>query len=217
LTKTKKISLLSKRTLKIQALADAKFTNFQNAVRTPLQCSKGCSQCCIVQLSIFKVEVVEIFEWFLNLSFDQSNEILSQLQRPKEMQNQCAFLRDGCCVIYPARPTICRTQGMAIQLDETTTSAQPTLGVDICPLNSDSLRDTPAGYFLKLEKLNELLCTLEIEFERESKAGYDSEAKEFSKLLDRYSGEPRIALDQVCESLLKLREPKLTIDSNVSN
>jgi len=66
-----------------------------------IPCHAGCCDCC-VDLSVFPVEY---------------HAIRTQLRRagvtalPRDPGASCGYLRDGRCVLYAARPLICRTHG----------------------------------------------------------------------------------------------------------
>ncbi len=95
-----------------------------------LVCRRGCHDCCIDDLAVFPVEA-EVIRQHCGplLTFDQPH--------PK---GKCAFLDvDGACRIYPWRPYVCRTQGLALQWFDTDESGAESESRDICPLNMDEL------------------------------------------------------------------------------
>ena len=69
-----------------------------------LKCREGCDQCCM-DFSIFPVEFYAIRE--------QAGSDLKRGQIPNA-QGACPFLVNHRCVIYDARPIICRTQGLPL-------------------------------------------------------------------------------------------------------
>ena len=69
-----------------------------------LNCREGCDQCCM-DFGIFPVEYFSIKE--------QAGEDLKKGQLPAS-ETACPFLVDHRCVIYAARPMICRTQGLPL-------------------------------------------------------------------------------------------------------
>jgi hypothetical protein len=91
-----------------------------------LNCRRGCSSCCVDNLTVFAVEARRIQ--------DRHAALLNNA--PPHDADACAFLDEaGACRIYDARPYVCRTQGLPLRwLDETDDDALVELR-DICPLN----------------------------------------------------------------------------------
>lgn len=92
-----------------------------------LQCKRGCSGCCVDDLTVFEIEAHRI---------RTEHASLLEAGAPAPAGG-CAFLDDeGACRIYHARPYVCRTQGLPLRWLE-----QEDDGVaeyrDICPLNVD--------------------------------------------------------------------------------
>ena len=67
-----------------------------------LNCKAGCDSCCM-DFSILPVEFYAIK--------NQAGDNLKDGKRPG-VDSECAFLVNHRCVIYDARPIICRTQGL---------------------------------------------------------------------------------------------------------
>jgi uncharacterized protein len=90
-----------------------------------LQCAKGCAGCCVDDLSVFAVEAARIQR--------QAAEVLTQAPGPA---GACAFLdAEGACRIYPARPYVCRTQGLPLRWIDEAPDGQFVERRDICELN----------------------------------------------------------------------------------
>lgn len=93
--------------------------SLQNAGR--LQCKKGCSSCCVDDITVFEIEAENIktkYSQFLKTEYPHQ-------------AGACAFLDNtGACRIYDARPYVCRTQGLPLRWIEENTEYR-----DICPLN----------------------------------------------------------------------------------
>lgn len=147
-------------------------TNLSASFKSSLQCKKGCSQCCYVNLSVFEVEAQNIKTWFESLSSDEKTIIKNKLKSkqipkddklPKE-SDPCVFLKNDECIIYPARPLICRTQGNALYFVESEVKQ-----VDICPLNEAALDNMDNQDLLNLDLLNSILVKLNYEL------GYDEQ------------------------------------------
>ncbi len=103
-----------------------------------LKCRRGCADCCRDDLTVFTVEAERIRRDF--------PAVLTQAPRTP---GACAFLNDGSsCRIYPARPYVCRTQGLPLRYFEIDEEGEVREYRDICPLNEPDgppLVDLPAG------------------------------------------------------------------------
>ncbi|MDB4996191.1 MAG: hypothetical protein JWM74_3623, partial [Myxococcaceae bacterium] len=90
-----------------------------------LACRRGCSSCCVDDLTVFEVEAEPIRRVYAEL-------LATGVPHP---EGACAFLDDeGACRIYEERPYVCRTQGLPLRwLDED--DGQVVELRDICPLN----------------------------------------------------------------------------------
>lgn len=90
-----------------------------------LTCKRGCSACCEDGLRVFEVEAARIRRAFPQLLAEG---------RPGP-EGACAFLDEGGgCRIYPARPYVCRTQGLPLMWWEEAPDGWYQRR-DICPLN----------------------------------------------------------------------------------
>lgn len=90
-----------------------------------LACKRGCTACCVDDISVFEVEAALIRR--------HHGPLLAE-SRPHP-EGACAFLaEDGACRIYATRPYVCRTQGLPMRWHEE--RGDETVEVrDICPLN----------------------------------------------------------------------------------
>lgn len=86
-----------------------------------LQCKRGCSGCCVDDLTVFEVEAAVIV---------RKHRSLLEAEEP-HAAGACAFLdAEGGCRIYDERPYVCRTQGLPLRWIEGTRELR-----DICTLN----------------------------------------------------------------------------------
>ena len=91
-----------------------------------LQCRRGCSSCCIDDITVFQVEADNI---------RHHHAALLESAQP-HAPGACAFLdEDGACRIYEQRPYVCRTQGLPLRWFEESPSGITVEARDICPLN----------------------------------------------------------------------------------
>ena len=102
-----------------------------------LRCERGCSSCCVDDLTVFEVEAAPI-------RLLDAELLRTGTPHP---EGACAFLDDrGACRIYERRPYVCRTQGYPLRwLDDV--DGVPVELRDICPLNDQGgppIEDLPA-------------------------------------------------------------------------
>ncbi len=125
-----------------------------------ITCHPGCSSCCLA-ISVFPVEAVAMIEAAGRLP----GEVLQQLKRHLTQWTEgeaCPLLADGRCLLYGARPIICRTHGLPIMLIEGEERR-----IDVCPRNCQGLDHLPGEAVLDLERLNTLLAAVNALYLRE--------------------------------------------------
>ena len=119
-----------------------------------LQCKKGCSACCVDDLTVFEVEAHHIV---INCS-----DVL--IQNPHE-EGGCAFMDDAVgCRIYAHRPYVCRTQGLPLRwVDEV--DAQWVEFRDICSLNEteEPIEVLPAEHCWEIGPFEGRVATLQMQ------------------------------------------------------
>ncbi|MBC97727.1 MAG: hypothetical protein CME63_08255 [Halobacteriovoraceae bacterium] len=154
----------------LQVKASDFFHQYMNKYSSAMNCQKGCSHCCISDLSIFHWEADLILDWFSDLTLDQRADLKKKWsQSQQELKNDiqsfkdvfgnaslsCVFLYEGQCSIYPRRPIICRTQGMGLKWSE-----DGLLKRDCCPLNftdSPFENESQIEDELNLDTLNQMI------------------------------------------------------------
>lgn len=111
------------------------------------RCAAGCDDCCRQRLTVFPVEAAAI-----RAHLAGGNPALrARLSGTADPHDRCAFLWNGRCAIYKARPIICRTHGLPIRVDGR---------LDHCPLNFTDDVPEPA-IVLDLEQINTLLALVD--------------------------------------------------------
>jgi uncharacterized protein len=97
-----------------------------------LACRKGCSGCCVDDLTCFEVEAENIRR--------HHAELLEH--GVPHAPGRCAFLDEhGACRIYAQRPYVCRTQGLPLRWEDEDDGGEPVEYRDICPLNDEGDAD----------------------------------------------------------------------------
>jgi hypothetical protein len=87
-------------------------------------CRRGCSSCCVDDLTVFEVEAARVRL--------HHRELLAT--GTPHAAGACAFLDEGgACRIYAERPYVCRTQGLPLRWSDPTDGDVEIR--DICPLN----------------------------------------------------------------------------------
>lgn len=108
--------------------------------REDVQCARGCSSCCVVGLTVCAVEATRLRRAIDGLEAGVRQKVRSQAS--DDSRTQCVLLVDDSCVVYDARPMVCRTQGLPLAYEAGTIpaerlSARASDGRDLtwCPLN----------------------------------------------------------------------------------
>lgn len=118
-----------------------------------LSCRPGCDACCR-HLSIFAVEAHALNRAFRELPEAEAAKLLESA-RQAAPSDPCPLLQDGLCLLYRARPIICRTHGLPILINRDGES-----GVDFCPKNFRGLTSIPGSAVIDLDRLNDTLAAI---------------------------------------------------------
>ena len=148
----------------LTARVDALCQRIETEFGAHLACRKGCDECCR-HLSLFHVEGAALAEALGNRPAAQAASIRRRA-RQSSVDGPCPLLDDGACLLYEARPIICRTHGLPllIRLD----GEQQ---VDCCPKNFRGVDSLPTPALINLEVLNATLATINALFVAEAFAG----------------------------------------------
>jgi uncharacterized protein len=133
---------------------DARATHLLNIHANRLHCGLGCADCCIDDISVSEVEVLNIQHY--------CGDLLRKIKPHPE--GACAFLaHDNSCRIYKWRPYVCRTQGLPLHwLEE---EGGKTIAFrDICPHNESGapIEELPENECWKIGPVEEELAKLQI-------------------------------------------------------
>ena len=123
----------------------AKVDGFFEAVaeRRPdeLRCAAGCHACCVPDLSVCAVEAAAVEAALEGLDAPGLAALAERSEAP-EPRERCVMLdASGRCVIYAARPLVCRSQGLPLRYSpgtlppEAVRAEGPDAEVSWCPLN----------------------------------------------------------------------------------
>jgi len=129
------------------AKVDAFWDHAAKTQPTGFRCADGCDDCCKQRLTVFAVEASAIRAHLATWN----PSLRARLSDPKESTEHCAFLLEGRCAIYQARPIICRTHGLPIRTEGR---------LDHCPLNFTDAPPCPT-IVLDLEQINTLVTLVD--------------------------------------------------------
>jgi Fe-S-cluster containining protein len=139
---------------KLCGYCDSFFLAIRKLHGDDMLCKKGCSECC-------KLHSVCALEAFV-IARHMAAQNPRQLPRKKgDLRPQiCAMLKNKGCMIYAARPVICRTHGLAISTDKRRTVC-PT-----CALNfkKHDVRALPKPHVLDSAVVTNNLMRLNLAF-----------------------------------------------------
>ena len=118
-----------------------------------ISCRAGCDACCR-HLSIFAVEAAALRQALCALPEADADFIRQKAQQSRP-EDPCPLLHDGLCLLYQARPIICRTHGLPLLISRDGES-----GVDFCPENFRELSSIPGSAVIDLDRLNATLAAV---------------------------------------------------------
>lgn len=219
----------------VQARAHSFFASFENRHRSKMGCRRGCSACCFATFSIFSAEAELIMHWARNLSPSKAHALAQTLRERMTQDAQgttapgttptgtlslpCVFLTNNDCAIYPARPTLCRTQGVPLLLrsrrqEESTASPassshnETEAELDVCPKHPGYADERWPDWkeALDLERLNTLLALAQGAFEKGTGGQSCAPMSQAEHEPVQPRGPSRIALGAVREELVRLCE-----------
>ena len=122
-------------------------------LHSEISCRPGCDACCR-HLSVFAVEAAALGEALATVSQPHA-ELILEKAREAAPDAPCPLLHDGLCLLYQARPIICRTHGLPILINREGES-----GVDFCRENFRGLSSIPGDTVIDLERLNAMLAAI---------------------------------------------------------
>jgi uncharacterized protein len=118
-----------------------------------LNCSPGCSSCC-AELTLLPLEAAVIREACSGLG----KKRLEVLRQQAGSGDGCPFLSQQRCLIYPARPIICRTHGLPVAYVD---PEREVVEVSACPHNFPAEHEFTTEELLFLDPYNGQLLLLD--------------------------------------------------------
>jgi uncharacterized protein len=117
-----------------------------------LNCAPGCSSCCM-ELTLLPLEAAVIRQACSGLEGTR----LEILRKRAELNEGCPFLYRRRCLIYPARPIICRSHGLPVAYVD---PDREVVEVSTCPRNFPAEYEFTTEELLFLDPYNEQLLLL---------------------------------------------------------
>lgn len=135
------------------ARTDALCGSIETALGDQITCSAGCSSCC-TSITIFPVEAAALRNTLEALPEQEAESIRSHAAQNASGE-RCPLLSHHLCLLYSARPIICRTHGLPIIYTE-----EHQRKSDCCPLNMAAVESVSGSNVVDLDRLNTLLAAV---------------------------------------------------------
>lgn len=125
-----------------------------------IRCKAGCSGCCR-HLGLFPVEAANLADTVGRLPEALRNLLAGRTDWTEE--TSCPLLLDDCCLVYSARPVICRTHGLPLLAEVAGEKV-----VDFCPENFRGVSSLSGDMVIDLETVNRALVAINGKFESDN-------------------------------------------------
>jgi Fe-S-cluster containining protein len=154
----------------LHAKVDAFFERVHAAHAAEMQCRAGCSGCCQQSLSLFPIEMDLLIAAVRALPPDLREAAIARAQASAGQIDEsflpCPLLDGDRCIAYAARPTICRSHGIAVLVRDEERGAA---SVSACPLNFEGgLGELPPRDVLDLDRVNQMVALADMLLARRS-------------------------------------------------
>ena len=121
----------------LHAKVDAFFTRVESRHGGDMQCQTGCSDCCHARLTVTGVEAAAIRAELV--SWDAPRRTALAANAAASLSDRCAALDpNGRCLIYAARPLVCRSHGAPIRLGPGSLPVLPACGKNFLTTSPDA-------------------------------------------------------------------------------
>jgi len=135
---------------------DAFFERVRRRHPDLIRCGPGCETCCHRDLSLHPFEAELLAEAAGGLAPPVQQRVRGRAERAlRDAEAPCPLLEDGRCVLYAARPVICRTHGLPMLVPGEES-------VSLCPLNFQGALEIGGRCVLDLTPVNQILATVQI-------------------------------------------------------
>ncbi len=135
------------------ARIDALCRGIEDSLSGQITCSEGCSSCC-TSITIFPVEAAALNAALATLPNEEATTLRRYVADHAEGE-RCPLLRNHRCMLYVARPVICRTHGLPILYAEDNKTT-----IDCCPHNLIGSETISGNAVIDLDRVNSLLVAV---------------------------------------------------------
>lgn len=132
---------------------DALCRGIEAALGDQISCHERCSSCCTA-ITLFPVEAAALRYALEGLPMHEAESIRRHVAE-NATGERCPLLSHHRCLLYNARPVICRTHGLPVTYVENNLHKS-----DICPLNMTEAESVSGMNVIDLDKLNALLVSV---------------------------------------------------------
>ncbi len=150
---------------------DEKSKEISTRYQEKIQCAKGCHSCCLHGLTVNGLER-EHLKQYLTANPVIAEKAVANAQANPHKGQRCSFLDpEGSCLVYEARPIVCRSHGVplktAMDPQSAVQNSSTSMHLSVCPLNFTDmhLKDVGDHYFINLDTLNTILVLLNQQFD----------------------------------------------------
>lgn len=137
------------------AQLDAEIERLCRGYGRQLKCRETCSSCC-TELTLLPIEAESVRRACSVLPIEHRKVIRRQAG---STGTSCPFLSRRRCLIYPARPIICRTHGLPVAYVD---PEREIVEVSACPLNFPPKHEFDQEGLLFLDPFNDQLMRLNV-------------------------------------------------------
>jgi uncharacterized protein len=146
------------------AKVDTMCDRISTACNAQITCRPGCSGCCR-HLSLFPVEALALALAAIQLPAVVRHRLLAAADG-LDQTDRCPFLERDRCLVYAARPIICRTHGLPLLI-----LVDGSKRIDFCPENFQGVASLSGQDVINLELLNQSLAAINALFRKEAGLG----------------------------------------------
>ncbi len=131
---------------------DAFFRRVAGRYAQEMKCAPGCDDCCRRSLTLYPFEVERMLEAARGLTEAELEGVIHRA-RQVDPEAACPLLKEGLCLIYAARPIICRTHGIPMLVPGEDS-------LSMCVYNLKGLEHLDGDCVLDLKPVNQILATV---------------------------------------------------------
>lgn len=133
---------------------DAFFERVAERYRDKIKCAPGCADCCRRIITLYPFEIDRMMTAVAELDAAELEQVVQRARRSgADPQAACPLLFEDRCLIYKARPVICRTHGLPLLVPGEDS-------LSMCVYNLKGLEHLDGDCVLDLKPVNQILATV---------------------------------------------------------